>query len=1329
MSNLYDEVNSIAPDHEFEDNFDRDKYLTGEDQDPSKQTDEPPQQKSSTEEQPKKSSKQELHDKVNELNSNITDGGGSYVIHNGEIRRRRTNKEIGELLGKPKEIIKGGLEEFASQKPSLTNPSAYPAAAGAGVLDFGIGLVNKVKKNDISPLPQYEHQGLQAVRDISQLIIPTLYMSRFLQGAGVAAHSKVGWGLGNDKFVQWLSRTGIGVGTGVFVDSVAPVQEREHSASGWLVKSWPKTWGWLPDSWTTLDGDSPEQFLQKNRNEGAGIGFLSDLIPGIVRFAKGKQALKAATKWIPENEKAKGWLATKTNKIKLSDNPVENDILHSTKKRNDDLIELGQSKVDGGEDLTKPHLGVHDMYDYTETGVRSADEGGIVSAGISQVRNVKQIDSRYGRIASILSPKNFYELSTGKTSPFKLLNDLGKVFKETEVSWVGSKGTKITHKASLQEAEKLGAELYGTNLDGMKALLRPLSKIDLQSGHRLLSRQAYKGVMNAINKYSQDFINLDLARAQGLTGTSVAGQVSDMATGLRNMENTPAVERSMDQILERLEFLMNLQGQTAITRDKAVGMADIVNRLKKVGGDLETGSVIKAIDSESNSTLRALEEVANKTRSTIETLREVKANRPQLLSPLMLAYELTDGKVSSIAALNNYVRNSTGTISKAFFDARADMPSAFTQGVWANIYNSVLSAVGTPLKAALTNTVLMIERPLATFAGALAHGDVQTLRRAHYMYNIGVGETLQRSWSHMNQVFKRASIDPNSVGYIMRDDIARKNEGQMELLRSFANAELEQGNIGTSHVVDTVEALNDLSEHPFLRLSANAMTAFDGFTRAFIGNIESRARAYDTIMGSGGKITENRVRAMARHVYADMFDETGMITDRAIEYASREIAMNLSNPAVKAINSLVNTVPAVKPFMMFPKTNTNILRFAGTHNPLGLFFDEMNAFQKPYEHMSKFEVQELLANRGVSTNVDPSAAYNTIRAELKGRKAIGFLATTTAIGLFMQGKIRGSGLFDKTRQQTRRELGWTPLTYQGLDGKWYSYDNLGPITDWLRLTTDIADNFDTLDEETVKTWFNRSMYILSANLTDKSFTAGLEPLGDILSGRTDAVARWAGSFGSGLAPLSGMRNEFARLITPQLKEHTQEFNQILANRNPVTKGQLADVYDWMDGSKVREPENFWVRAWNTYSPLWKISDKMSEEKQFLIDVEWDGRPSLNTDGRGIKYSPEQRSEIARIMGQDGLFKKYVREIMHSHDGKGFRKAFKDASDQGAYMDRKYLNELHEHLDRALRDAQDDAESQIEDIEDLENAKFINDEIREATRENDVEAILRLQKLN
>jgi len=207
------------------------------------------------------------------------------------------------------------------------------------------------------------------------------------------------------------------------------------------------------------------------------------------------------------------------------------------------------------------------------------------------------------------------------------------------------------------------------------------------------------------------------------------------------------------------------------------------------------------------------------------------------------------------------------------------------------------------------------------------------------------------------------------------------------------------------------------------------MSAFDGFTRSFIGNIEARGRAYDKIMGTGHTLNAKRVRAMARNVYGEMFDETGMITDKAVEYASREIAMNLDNPLIGALNEFTKTIPALKPFMMFPKTSINMMRFAGSHSPLGLFVDELNAFKQPFTSMSEEAVDQLLSSRGVSLSGNKMAAYDTIRAELKGRKAIGTLSVMGAGVLFTQDRLRGNGIYDKTRQKTRRELGWKPKTY------------------------------------------------------------------------------------------------------------------------------------------------------------------------------------------------------------------------------------------------------------------------------------------------------------
>ena len=66
----------------------------------------------------------------------------------------------------------------------------------------------------------------------------------------------------------------------------------------------------------------------------------------------------------------------------------------------------------------------------------------------------------------------------------------------------------------------------------------------------------------------------------------------------------------------------------------------------------------------------------------------------------------------------------------------------------------------------------MIERPIATFAGAL--GNPATLRRASYMYTVGMVDTLRQATKHMNIVFRQASRDPSSVGYIMRKDFQLK---------------------------------------------------------------------------------------------------------------------------------------------------------------------------------------------------------------------------------------------------------------------------------------------------------------------------------------------------------------------------------------------------------------------------------------------------------------------------------------------------------------------------------------------------------------------------
>ena len=1249
--------------------------------------------------------------------------------------------------------IKGIFNPYVNDLLAWNNRKERPRekleellAIPSGVIDFGVDFLNKVSpggrpqtfapfkltddEGNLNKIPKFQSEGAQAIREISSVVIPTIWLTAKTRGMGNAAHSKIGWSLGNDAFFRWLASSGLAAWSGMTVDDIAEVQGTDDNLMAVLKESWPNTWGFIPEDWATQDGDSEDVIRQKNKNEGVGLGLFSDIFLGAAKLAKALRKVQHATGWIPENELAIKRLEKLKGGKPLSENEIENVILQSAKSRDDSLTELGAVNITKSVDLDKPMLGVHDLYGYTESGIRSVDGLDINTAALNVYRIEKNIDTVYGRVGSVMSEGAIKFGLEADDAGTKLINDISKNL-EARYGYKTSNGRYLSHSEIMDAGDRLAADLYKMDVTEMKKLLsgEAFTGKDPSSGVRVLTDKGYAGVFKAIKSYLDDYVNMNLAKAQAYIGTSFAGQVSDMAEGARLMTKTPAEIRAQEQILDRLQYLMQIKGTTSYTRGRALNQLNLWNRLKT--GLSSKQAVEAAIKNEKNETLKALARIQQEAQSTMDTLRAVQKERPQMLGPLMLAYEVTDGNVNSISKLNEYVKNTTGVVRKSLFDARSDMPSAWTQGVWANIYNSVLSAVGTPLKAGLSNTVLMVERPLSTYAGALLTGDWHTLRRANYMYTVGMVDTMQKAFGHMNQVFRRASTDPSSVGYIMRDDIARKNEGVIQVNKAFADAKAQEGLYGPSVMVEQIEALNDLAEHPVLRFSANAMTAFDGFTRSWVGNVEARGRAFDQILNSGQKLDNAKLKKVADGVYNEMFDSNGFITDKAVEYASKEIAMNLDNPMVDALSSMIQRVPALKPFLMFPKTSINMMSFTASHSPIGLFFDQVNAFKRPFAEMNTDTVERLLKNRGLPFDENAEAVYNTIRAELKGRKAIGTLTVLGAAGLFTTDRLRGNGIYDKTRQQVRREQGWKPRTYKGWDGKWYSYENLGAISDWLAFTADVMDNFDTLDEPSIELFLNKAGYLISANLTNKSFTAGLEPLNDVLAGNPAAMARWTASFGSSLAPLSGFRNEFARLLTPQLKEVEQDFFQLLANRNPSAKDTLPNVHDYIDGGLIGEPMNFFTRVWNTYSPLWKVSESLSPEKQFLIDIEFDARPSLMKNGRGIDYTPTERSAVTNLMGKDGFFKKEIKRIMNTTTGKEFRKAYKLFQSKGIPVDRELFKNIHIELESALRDAQKFAEGRIPQINEVKKKTWINQEIDRQLKYGDEQAldeILRLQKL-
>jgi hypothetical protein len=1229
----------------------------------------------------------------------------------------------------------GGIDIGGLARQTLEGAMTVPA----GILDFGVDLINILPSKEVpgidnpfrpggkaQKLPKFQSDIMQTLREISSVVAPTIILTKLGGGALASTASASKLKMLQDPFVKWVGPKLFAAGVGAGVDYTAEINQTDDNLSGTLKKNFPAQFGWIPNDIATLDSDSPDVKRQKSVVEGTGIGVFGDFVEGMGKLVKGIRGVVRSTQWVPESEKAKNWFSKNLGTETADD--IEEAIAESAARRSDALDELGEYNFSKNANLDEPMLGVHDLYGYEESGIRSVDPLGIVGAAVDYTRIATNADSVYGRVGSVISEpalKFGLEVPEGMETIIKglasQLQDAG------EYGYRTASGKYLSHKEIMQAGEDLAMDFYKMDTPELQRAIKNWQGIDVDTGAPVLKSEAYAAVFKTINRYMDDFANMDVMRAQAYVGTSFAGQVSDMAQGVRLMDGTAAIERAEEQILDRLEFLMAQKGMTSYSRGRALNMLNLWNRLTVKGSEAaDAGYATKinnAIKGEENATLQAIERIKGEAKQTINTLREIKAERPEMLAPLMMAYEFTDGKVDTISKLNNYVRNSLGVFSKAFFDGEPEIPSTVMRGFWSNVYNSTLSAIGTPTKAGVSNIALLAERPIAQAAGAIINGDMTTFRKGWYQYS-AAWDTLTNSLGYMNQVFRRSASEP----YVMalREDMGVADRQQIELLKQFADAKAESGEYGPQIMMSIVEAQNDLAQHPWLRFGQRGMQAFDGFTQAVIANWEARGKAWDTVT-KGGLIPLDKKASdqLSKEVYSAMFDENDNITDSAVRYASSEISMALDNPANDALSGLIRTAPILKPFLLFTKTPLNMATYFGSHNPVGAFIDQINAFDKQFAEMSGQEVEQLLSSRGIDYGMENiESVYNTIRAELKGRKAIGTLAVMGAVGLFMADNLTGDGLYDKEKQRLRRDANWQPRSIRVPGAGWVSYDGIPGVSDWVALTANIMDNFDSLNSAELAENLRAAGFVLSATITDKSMLAALEPLNDVVRGDVGAINRWTSSFASSAAmPGSSLMAEFGRLITPNKKELENNFFDLVANRNPIMKQALPDAHDWIDGGLVGEPPNFFARVWNTYLP-WKVNGEVSPEKQFLMDIEYDARPTLKTNGRGVEYSNEERSEVTSMMGKQQIFKREIQRIMQTEEGNVFRKEFKKARDMGLQPEVEKFRNIHLYLDAALRSSMRYAEAQVSTRDGIQQKVYKNQTVENFLQVGDLDGAKR-----
>ena len=162
------------------------------------------------------------------------------------------------------------------------------------------------------------------------------------------------------------------------------------------------------------------------------------------------------------------------------------------------------------------------------------------------------------------------------------------------------------------------------------------------------------------------------------------------------------------------------------------------------------------------------------------------------------------------------------------------------------------------------NTGGMLAKPVAHLGGAAIGLDIRQLKRGFVTYS-AIMDSFIKGTKHMGKVFTMASKDPNSVSYMVRDDLVTRNLENFELLRSYADAAAKRGEDGPAALLEIAETLDALGNNPILRFGANAMSAFDGFTRAVMANGRARMLAYDDFIDEGIKPTKEAFKLRLRN--------------------------------------------------------------------------------------------------------------------------------------------------------------------------------------------------------------------------------------------------------------------------------------------------------------------------------------------------------------------------------------------------------------------------------------------------------------------------------
>ena len=808
----------------------------------------------------------------------------------------------------------------------------------------------------------------------------------------------------------------------------------------------------------------------------------------------------------------------------------------------------------------------------------------------------------------------------------------------TVVSVNGRKNIAASSKFAWDEITKIEKAFKSNELirqDISKARSRGLTTDQYYAENISLYKEMVEG-RNTSNMTVEEF--LAPAKARGLDQRVVDGEIVyanvlpstanalDLVAGdlLRKLRDTGIMSREIEDIFN----LKDVDGPIQTMVEQLIGVIRTTKMARYAAGrslkDFDNIAIRKEmfadVDKQVKEHVKSLQlavQLAGKTGddSLLNGIREMisQANHPSDVESLMtfLRTKMRGGELNGTKKTGELVRQ-LGMV----------------------MTNSVLSGPKTPVRAIMGTSSAVFLRPMAQMAGAALTGNGKVYREALADVN-GMIQSIPESFklfkSKLNSYWSGDIADIKT-----RFAEVTTGDSNWEAMKYMIEKEGTAADKGIFYMANMARAAND---NKFLTYSTKIMAATDDAFGYILGRGRLRAKAYRKVLaeagGEFGEITPDMVAKAESSFVDDIFDAEGGLRDEYIKGAKREATLTQDlNGFAKGLNTVFENQPWARPFFLFARTGVNGLNLTAKHTPgFNFLVDEWNdiAFAKPgdFSKVSKY---------GIETAEDLANA----RAIQNGRLAMGSAVIFMAGQKFLSGGLHGNGPADRQKRQTWQDAGWRPRTIK-IGDAWVSYDAFEPFNQILAIMGDIGDHQELMGEEWATDNFQKLSLVIAQGITSKSYMAGLQQFIELFSGRPGQIQRMVAQLANNTLPLSSLRNELGKVLTPYTRELGSDIDDSIRNRNLITESLASNPlpikYDMLTGRPIKD-HDFITRMFNAFSPV-QLNMDYSPGRKLLFDSGYDLRTSTYyaPDGTNLSQSPRLRSLYQKAIGDQQIILK------------------------------------------------------------------------------------------